>query len=446
MSDLLERLFGDPEVTGHFTPRAQLQALLDFELALARALVDAGAIPAVGLEPVERCADARAFDVDELARETVRSGNPVIPLVTALTARVAAVDEGAARYIHWGATSQDALDTGLVLQLRGALAVVAQRLRAAESAAASLASRHARTVMPGRTWLQHATPITFGLKAAGWCEAIRRVTDRLEGAGRATMVLQFGGAAGTLASLGGHGPVVARALGERLGLAVPALPWHSHRDRVADLACAVGVVAGCLGKIGRDLALLAQTEVAEAHEATPGGSSTMPQKRNPVAAAVAISAAHRAPGLVATMLSAMPQEHERGIGGWQAEWETVPELVRLTGGAARAIAGALETLVVDPNRMRANLDGSSGLIHAEAVATELAGSLGRERAHHLVAEACRRAAAVKMHLRDVLAADPEITAHLPVGALHELFSADRYLGATTASIEAVLRQRRPESG
>ena len=439
MSELLEPLFGDPEVAAHFTPEAQLQALLAVEVALAQALAAVGLMPAAAVDPIERAAEGAPFDFAALAQETARAGNLAIPLVAELTRRVAAIDPEAARFVHWGATSQDILDTGLVLRLRGALATIGRRLQRAEQGAVRLARRYADAVLPGRTWLQQATPVTFGLKAAGWADSLSRVRARLQSASAAATTLQFGGAVGTLAALGDGGLAVSDALGSRLRLTVPALPWHSHRDRIADLGCALGVVTGALGKIGRDLALLSQHEVAEVAEAAPGGSSTMPHKRNPIAAAVAISAAHRAPGLVATLLSAMGQEHERGIGGWQAEWETVPDLVGIAGGAARAIAETLDTVVVDTDRMRANLEASNGLIYAEAVATALARSIGRPRAQELVTAACRRTEGGQ-HLKEVVRADPEITAHLSERALEALFQPESYLGSTKALIDRALRR------
>jgi 3-carboxy-cis,cis-muconate cycloisomerase len=298
--------------------------------------------------------------------------------------------------------------------------------------------------MAARTLLQQAVPTTFGLKAAGWLEAVARSRRRITAALEAVQVLQFGGASGTLAALGAHGLAVAEALAEGLSLRLPDLPWHAHRDRLADLACALGVAAGTLGKIGRDLALLAQTEVAEAVPAPApgqGGSSTMPHKRNPVAAAVAVAASVRAPGLVATMLAAMPQEHERGLGGWPAEWETLPELVRLAAGAARAIADALETLVVDTGRMRANLEASRGLPLAEAIRMALVAPLGRAGAQSLVEAACQRAVEQQRPLAEVLAEDPAVTAHLDPAEIRRRLSPEGYLGSAQAMIERVLSRR-----
>ncbi len=441
MSELLEPLFGDPEVSAVFSARAQLQTLLDVEVALAEALAEIGAIPKRAVELIRAAARAEYYDTATIAAGAARAGNVLNPLVEALTAQVGRADPVAARFVHWGATSQDILDTALVLDLRKAASLTVRSVRLAADAAAALARRHASTPMAGRTWLQHATPITFGLKAAGWCEALDRAANRLQSSAADAAVLQFGGASGTLAALGSAGLPVGEALARILGLTLPATPWHAHRDRLAELATALGIAAGTLGKIGRDLALLAQTEVAEAFEASPGGSSTMPQKRNPVGAAVAIAASLRAPGLVATVLGAMTQEHERGIGGWHAEWETIPDLVRLTAGSARAMAQALGTLVVDSDRMAANLRQTGGLIAAEAVAMALADALGKHRAHQLVQNAAARAIQDQRPLAEILAEDPDVSGRWTRAELNRLLDPAQYLGSAEALVERVLTAR-----
>ncbi len=351
---------------------------------------------------------------------------------------MAAGDPDAARYVHWGATSQDILDTALVLQLRAAVPVVVRHLERAATASARLARAHVDTVMAGRTWLQQATPITFGLKAAGWLDALDRQRSTLADALDHASVLQFGGASGTLAALGGHGIAVGERLAAHLGLSSPDVPWHAHRDRLARLACALGVACGVLGKIGRDLALLAQTEVSEAREARRGGSSTMPHKQNPVGASVAAAAALKAPGLVATMLAAMPQEHERGLGGWQAEWTVLPELVMVTAGAARAVAGALDGLEVDPARMRANLASSRGLPLAEAVTMALAVRMGKSEAHARVEEASRRAVAEGLSLAEALASDHDVARHMTRDQIERHLDPGSYLGEARTFVERVL--------
>ena len=294
--------------------------------------------------------------------------------------------------------------------------------------------------MPGRTWLQQATPVTFGLKAAGWLDALTRTTDTLETALRAALVLQFGGASGTLASLGADGLSVAARLGTLLDLPVPAMPWHAHRDRFAALACALGVACGTLGKIAGDIALLAQTEVQEAAEppGDAGGSSTMPHKRNPVRAGRVLAAAVRAPGLVATMLSAMPQEHERGLGGWQAEWDVLPELAGVAADAAASAAELLEGLVVRPDRMAANLTITHGLVMAESVTMKLAAHVGKAEAHALVDGAVRRAADEGRRFADTLCEDPRISRWLEPEALADALEPEDYLGVAAQFVGRVL--------
>jgi 3-carboxy-cis,cis-muconate cycloisomerase len=279
------------------------------------------------------------------------------------------------------------------------------------------------------------------VKAAGWLDGLDRTRRWLQSGLDEAGVLQFGGAAGTLASLGSRGPAVADALAERLGLQTTDTPWHAIRDRFAQLACALGVATGVAGKIARDLALLAQTEVGEVSEAPAegrGGSSTMPQKRNPVGASVALAAAARAPGLVATVLGAMVQEHERGLGGWQAEWDALPDLVVVTAGGAKALADALDGLVVDPDRMRANVDATGGMLLAEAVAMALAAPLGKSEAHACVEAACRRAADDGRSLADVLAADPVVARHLDRADIERHLAPEHYLGAARVFIDRVL--------
>src|SRR5205823_351370 len=412
---LLAPLFGTPEASAIFADRTRLQGMLDFEAALARAEARVGVIPPGAAEAIGRSCRAELFDLFRLAEGAAKAGNPAIPTVSALTALVAAADAEAARYVHWGATSQDAMDTGLVLQLRQLATVLGEDLERLSAALAGRAEEHKATLLAGRTWLQHAAPVTLGMKLAGWLDAVERHAERLEEVRSRALVLQLGGAAGTLAALGRQGLEVAEALAADLGLALPAIPWHAERDRLAEVAAFLGLLIGTLGKMARDLSLLMQTEVAEAFEPAEEGrgvSSSMPHKRNPVAAAVALAAAARAPGLVSTMISAMVQEHERGLGGWHAEWETLPELASLAAGALRQMTATIEGLEVDAARMRANLDATGGAILAEAAAVALAPRIGRPQAHELVERAARRARETGRKLQDVLGEDPAASAHL----------------------------------
>jgi 3-carboxy-cis,cis-muconate cycloisomerase len=436
--NLLAPLFGDSEVGSYLSDRARLQAMLDVEAALAQVEAELGVIPRQSVAAIQAAAQADRFDLGAIAAAAADDGNLAIPLVRQLTHAVEAIDRDAARYVHWGATSQDVIDTGLVLQLQRAVPPIMRHLDRAAAAAASHARRYVDTPMPGRTWLQQSTPITFGVKAAGWLDALSRQRTALADALEQTRVLQFGGASGTLASLGEQGATVAERLASRLGLRAPAMAWHAYRDRLAYFACALGVTCGTLGKIGRDVSLLAQTEVGEAAEGRSGGSSAMPHKRNPVGASVAVAAAVRAPGLVATMLAAMPQEHERGLGGWQAEWATLPELVLLTAGTSRAIATLIEGLEIDETRMRANLELTGGLIASEAVAMALAAYVGRTKAHGIVELAARRARDGGCTLIDALAADPAVTRYLTREDLERHLSPERYVAAARALVERVI--------
>ena len=438
---LHDPLLGDERVADVFASKTQLQFMLDVEVALADAEAAVGIIPVGCVEPIRSAARAEFYDHRAIAAESAPAGNVAIPVVRHLTARVATSDREAARYVHWGATSQDILDTALVLQLQAAVPLVIDQIDLAAGTAADLARRYAETPMAGRTWLQQATPTTFGLKAAGWLDALGRTRARLATALDDVGVLQLGGAAGTLASLGPHGIAVTDALAARLHLRAPDIPWHAQRDRLSQLACTLGVTTGLGGKIARDLSLLAQTEVGEVAESRRqggGGSSTMPQKRNPVASSVALAAASRSPGLVATILAAMVQEHERGLGGWQAEWDTLPDLVEVAASGARAVADALAGLDVDPARMRSNTEAAGGALLAESVAMALAEFMGKHTAHETVEAACRRSAAERRTLADVLAADPLVTGHMDQGEITRRLSPEQYLGAAGSFITRVL--------
>jgi len=441
---LLDALFRTDAVREIFSDRGRLQGMLDFEAALARATARAGLTPGPAVSQIESQCRAERFDVEALSRGAAAAGNPAIPMVKALTALVESEDHDAARFVHWGATSQDAMDTGLVLQLRSALDLIDAGLAKLSDALARLASRHKRTPVAGRTWMQQAAPVTFGLKAAGWLSAIERHRERVKELRARALVLQFGGAAGTLASLGNRGLDVAAALAGELKLALPDIPWHAQRDRVAEVATTLGLLVGSLGKIARDVSLAMQTEIGEAFEpAAPGrgGSSTLPHKRNPVSVAVVLAAAARVPALVSVMLAAMVQEQERGLGNWHAEWETLPEICMLAAGAVGHVTQVMEGLETDARRMRQNLDATRGLIMAEAVSLAVAPKLGRQTAHDLVEAACTRAVERGMSLREVLEQDTKLAAHLSAAELDRLFNPENYLGMAEQLVERVLATR-----
>ena len=419
-----------------------LQHMLDFEAALARAEAATGVIPASAAEPIAKACKAGAFDLAALAEAAIRSGNLAIPLVKALTASVAKSDAAAARYVHWGATSQDVIDTAAMLSLRAGADVLLGDIERAITSFAQLARQHRSTAMVARTWLQHALPMPFGLKLAEYAAALHRSKMRLKRIRGETLALQFGGAAGTLAALGDKGLAVAEQLAKELKLALPDAPWHTHRDRVAEAASVLAMLAGTCGKIARDVSLMMQTDVAEAFEPSGegrGGSSTMPHKRNPVAAATALAAATMAPNLAATIFAAQVQDHERSAGFWHAEWPTLPTLLLVTSGALAAIVDIAEGLEVDVARMRANLDTTGGLIMAEAVTMALAEKIGKADAHHLIEAASKKAVAERKHLRDILAGDSKIAAQLGGGdGLAKLFEPMAYQGASQALIDRLL--------
>ena len=438
---LTDALFTTEAMRALLSDRRRIQAMLDFEAALARAEAKGGIIPAAAALAIEAQCRADLFDISALSRATADAGNPAIPLVKALTERVARHDPEAARYVHWGATSQDAMDTGLVLQLRAALDLVATDLAALSAALATLAQAHAQTPLAGRTWLQQATPVTLGLKAAGALSAIERHRARIAALRPRIAVLQFGGAAGTLASLGTQGLAVAALLAKDLELELPDVPWHTHRDRIAEVATTLGLITGTLGKIARDVSLLMQTEVGEAFEpaaAGRGGSSTLPHKRNPVSCAVVLAAAQRVPALVSVMLAAMVQEHERGLGGWHAEWETLPEICTLTAGALAHTIRTVEGLDVDAGRMAANLEMTNGLIVAEAVSMALAKHLGRQPAHELVERACRRSVDERRPLLAILDEDAAAREHVSTKDLQRLLDPRNYTGNAQAFVDRAL--------
>jgi 3-carboxy-cis,cis-muconate cycloisomerase len=440
-SELLGPLFASAKMRKAMADRALLQRMLDVEAALARAEAKSRVIPQSAAGPIVAACDAKRYDMAALGKAAADAGNLAIPLVKALTAEVAKRDKNAARFVHWGATSQDIIDTASVLGLREASNLLERDLTRAIRGFISLAKKHRKSVMPGRTWLQHALPTLFGLKAAEYAASLARARTRMLDAVDEASVIQFGGAAGTLAALRNKGRTVAKALGNELDLAVPAAPWHAHSDRIAEAASAIGIAIGSCGKIARDLSLLMQSEIGEAFEPAGegrGGSSTMPQKRNPVACAQILAAANLAPGLVSSMLAGLVHEQERGTGGWQASWIALPQLVLIASGAFERIAELATGLEVDAKRMRANLDLSNGQIMAEAVQTALAEKLGRLEAHDLLAKASKHAMSADMHLKDALRDIPEIAALLPGKKLDELFKPENYLGSAASFIDAAI--------
>lgn len=442
-NQLFDAYFMQPEMREIFSDEGRVQGMLDFEAALARAQARVGLIPPEVVADIELSCDARLFDFDALAIAIGSAGNSAIPLVKALGKQIAARSAEAERYVHMGATSQDVMDSGLVLQLRRAIALLERDLSRLADAMAEQAQCHACTPLAGRTWLQQATPVTLGMKIAGWLGAVTRHRQRLNEIKPRLLCLQFGGASGSLAALGDQAFSVAEALADELQLALPEQPWHTQRDRLVEFAGLLGLIAGSLGKLGRDVSLLMQTEVGEVFEPSApgkGGSSTMPHKRNPVGAAVMISTATRAPGLVGTMLSAMPQEHERSLGLWHAEWETLPELCCLVSGSLQQALQVIPGLQVDAERMAINLQSTKGLVLAEAVSIALAQRIGRDAAHHLIEQCCRRAVEQSAHLRQVLGETPQVSEQFSSDELDRLLDPAHYLGQARHWVERAVAE------
>lgn len=437
----LDALFGAPEMAAIFAPEAHVRGLLAFEAALARAQARAGVIPPAAADAIADACRIDLFDVPALYRAAAHAGTPVIPLVRALTAL--AGDAG--RFVHWGATSQDAIDTALMLHMRDGLDLLAGRLLDVGAVCAALTERFRYAPMAGRTLLQQALPITFGLKAARWLALATRQASRMDELRARALVVQLGGAAGTLAALGAAGPLVTTCLSEELGLAEPELPWHAERDRVAEIAAAVGVVAGAMAKIAADVLLLAQTEVgelAEGVEPGKGASSALAHKRNPVDVTFALASARLAVGMAPVILSAMAHEHERAAGGWQAEWAALPALFGHAAGAVERVHAALSGLTIDTERMRANLALDGGLALAEALTVALAAKVGRPEAYRLTQAVSEHARERGGSLRSAALADERLRAILPPDEIERALDPVNYLGSADVYIERALARYR----
>ncbi|MFD7921008.1 3-carboxy-cis,cis-muconate cycloisomerase [Streptomyces sp. NPDC059740] len=433
---------------------AYLRAMLDAEAALAHAQADTGLAPAAAARTVATAAAEAAgtLDVRELALSARWGGNPVIPLVRALTAAVAGHDPAAAPYVHRGATSQDVLDTATMLVASRALGHVLADLDRAAGALARLAAAHRDTPMPGRTLTQHAVPTTFGLKAAGWRSLVLDARDRLA-AVRDTLPAQLGGAGGTLAAFHAFaegdaqpprpdlGPALLAAYARRTGLAEPLLPWHTLRTPVADLAGALALTAGALGKIAADVLVLNRTEIGEVAEGSGGGSSAMPHKANPVRATLAAAAARQVPALAAILHGSLVAEDERPAGAWHAEWQPLREALRCTGGAAHAVAELTEELRTAPDRMARNLAATGGLVVSERLAAVLAGRIGREKAREVLDDVSRQVAREGADLATALASRDEAAAAFSPGELRDLTSPAHYTGSAAALVDRALARR-----
>ncbi len=440
---VLQHAFWDEACAQALADERLLAAMARFEGALALACASAGLVPREAARTIAEVAATAAFDAAALAPAARRASALTIPFVKQLTAKVATVSPEAARYVHLGSTSQDVIDTGVVLCLRPAAERLLELSRRVGDAAATLARRHARTPTVARTLLQPAVPVPFGWKAAVWLSMIARARDHFRVAADEACVLQFGGAGGTLSAYGAQGDAVALALAAELGLARAGVTWHSARDGFARLGSEAAILAGAAGKIARDVSLLMQPEVGEVAEPAGEGrgtSSAMPHKRNPVGCLAALEAAQRAPNLAATLLAQLGPEHERGIGHWQSQWFTLRDLLCSTGSALAAMAEVLEGLEVHEQAMRANLERSRGLVYSENVALHLSRRLGKQAAHALTEKLCESAAREGRELIDVLRADVQAAATLDAKEIPDLFKPERCFGAAGEMIERALAQ------
>lgn len=434
---LFRDAFGTPAMRAIFSDRASIERYVEVEVALARAEARCGVIPAQAAEEIAAKSRPADFDVELLKRETDNVGYPILPVVHQMAKQCGE----AGRYVHWGATTQDIMDTAVVLQMRAAFEIVGRDIEDLRRILGDLARRHRTTAMAGRTHLQQALPITFGYKAAIWRTMLDRHAERLAQLLPRLLVVQFAGAAGTLASLGDEGLEVQQALARELGLAMPAAAWHVARDNFAEAVGFLGLVTGSLAKIAFDVMLLMQNEVGEAFEPFApgrGGSSTMPQKRNPISSELIVAAAKAVRQHAGLMLDAMVQDLERATGPWHAEWIAIPESFVLASGALHQARTMLGGLVVDEARMRKNLDLTHGLIAAEAVMMGLAPHIGRQRAHDVVYGACRTVADKGGSLADALAAMPEITSHLDRAAIDRLTDPANYVGLAPQMVDRAL--------
>jgi len=434
---LYTHIFHSIEVEVLLSEKNTLAYLLQVEAVLAEAQAKNGIIPVECAEIIARCCNVEALNIEQLKLAIPLGGNAAIPLVKQLTLLVKQHDETAAKYVHLGATSQDIVDTATVLQIKTYREWLLTQLRLLEQALIQLTLEHSNTLMMGRTLLQQAKPITFGLKTAGWLASITRSKERVEGTKNTILKAQLSGAVGSGNEF--INATVQKTFAELLGL-MPVHSWHTQRDDLADFAAILGILTGSLGKIAKDVSLLMQTEVGEVFEGGgpgKGGSSAMPHKRNPVTCSAILANAQRTPQLVATLLSTLPQEHERSAGLWHAEWETLTELMQLCAGAVEHTLNLVSTLEVDKDKMLQNIELTQGLIFAENVALELAKKMGKNQAHVWVEAACKQAVAAKKHLKTVLL---ELQIDLTPERLDQLFLPENAIGLSLEIIDHILAQ------
>jgi 3-carboxy-cis,cis-muconate cycloisomerase len=436
-SILFRDAFGTPKMREVFSDRALIARYIEVEVALARAEARCGVIPAEAADVIAKESRLDRIDFDHMREETDIVGYPILPLVHQLVAMCG--ESG--RYIHWGATTQDIMDTANVLQVRAALDIVDADIRELRTILSGLAKKHRDTPMAGRTHLQQALPVTFGYKVAIWLAMFDRHQERLAQLRERVLVVGFAGAAGTLASLGTKGFEVQAGLANELKLAVPATTWHVARDGLAETVNLLALITGSLGKIALDVMIMASTEFGELYEPFVkgrGASSTMPQKRNPISSELMLASAKAVRQHAGLMVDAMIQDFERATGPWHAEWIALPESFIFTAGALHQAKFAMGGLIVDTEKMRSNLGISRGLIVAEAVMMGLAPAVGRQQAHDIVYDACRTTNDKGGTLADALAALPEVTKHFDRAAIDRLTDPANYLGLAPQMVDRAL--------
>ncbi len=441
MESLFESLFYKVEVNRLFSTEAYLTAMLCFEATLAQAQAEQGMIPKAAAESITRCCNLDHIDIPSLIPAIGLAGNPIIPLVKQLSTAVKKIDPEASKYVHLGATSQDVIDTAMILQVKAALILIQKDLQQLLNQLRHLAETHRDSVMAGRSFLQQARPITFGYKVATWMDGLIRSLQRIEQVLLHNLVLQFGGAVGTLAGFGEKALPIAQNLAQKLDLILPAISWHSQRDRLVEVASTLGILTGNLGKIAKDISLQMQTEIAEVFEpagAGKGGSSTMPHKRNPVGCVAILAAAQRSPALIASLFQSLPQDHERATGLWHAEWLPLAELCKITAGALQQALNMTDGLEVDTQRMLQNLELTNGLIYAENVSLALAEKIGKAAAHEHIERLCKQVAQTGEHLKMLVSADAIVGKYLSESDLDHLFDPANALGDCERLIDAVL--------
>jgi 3-carboxy-cis,cis-muconate cycloisomerase len=443
MQGLYENLFYSKRVNKIFTASSFVECMLQFEAALANAQATHHLIPAEAAQIIEENCTISNINFDTLKTDIASGGNAAISLMQQLTAAIKNKDAEAAKYVHFGATSQDVIDTATVLQLHSSLKLIDADIQQLIHQLVLLIEWHRNTIMIGRSFMQHARPISFGFKVAEWVDGLLRSKKRVEKLLAENLVLQLGGAVGTLSGLEDKGVQVAETMCSRLQLNMPSIPWHTQRDRFAEIATTLGILTGTIAKIAKDISLQMQTEVGEVFEpAAPGkgGSSTMPHKRNPVSCIAILSNASRVPALVSTMLGCMVQDHERATGNWHAEWETLAEIVQLTAGALQQACIVTNGLEVDTEKMRSNIELTNGLVYAENVSLALAKKVGKEAAHTLMETLCKEAIGLKIHLKELVQKNDIVMKYLSLAQVNDLFNPENSTGISDVFIDRVINE------